>query len=94
MARTFSFTIDAEIKNIPVIAEGLEGFLLTPPPAPLPTMTTSASKVRSAASSDASTCFQPEASPSRNGSRIIPPLADRDSRWLPRYPVGRTRRRI
>ncbi|HPD76194.1 MAG TPA: ATP-binding protein [Methanoregulaceae archaeon] len=28
MARTFSFTIDAEIKNIPVIAEGLEGFLL------------------------------------------------------------------
>ena len=28
MARTFSFTVDAEIKNIPVIAEGIEGFLL------------------------------------------------------------------
>ena len=28
MARTFSFTVDAKIKNIPVIAEGLEGFLL------------------------------------------------------------------
>ena len=28
MARTFSFTVDAEIKNILVIAEGIEGFLL------------------------------------------------------------------
>lgn len=28
MARTFSFTIDAEIQNIPVVADGLEGFLL------------------------------------------------------------------
>jgi len=28
VARTFSFTVDAEIRNIPVVAEGIEGFLL------------------------------------------------------------------
>lgn len=28
MVRMFSFSIDAEIRNIPVVAEGLEGFLL------------------------------------------------------------------
>ena len=63
---------------------------VTPPPAPVPTIATSASRARSRSSAAASMTFQPAASPSRIGSRIIRAPADRDNRSPASCPGART----